>query len=115
MLKPTIAGLFAAVLCASLASPAWSQVRVNIGIGVPIAPPPPQVEVIPAPPYPGYIWAPGYWAWHGDRHIWVHGRYIAPRPGYAWAPEHWERRGPNHHFVQGRWMADRGRDRDRHR
>ncbi len=115
MLKRTIAGLLAAVLCALLAAPAWSQVSVNIGIGVPVAPPLPRVEVIPAAPHPGYVWAPGYWAWHDGRHIWVRGRHIAPRPGYAWVSEHWEQRGPSHYFVQGQWVAERGRGRDHNR
>jgi len=43
MLKRAIFGLSAALLCALLAAPASAQVRVNIGIGGPVAPPPPQV------------------------------------------------------------------------
>jgi WXXGXW repeat (2 copies) len=108
MMKRAVLGFSAALLFAPFAAPALAQVRVNIGIGVPLAPPPPRVEVVPAAPAPGYVWAPGYWAWHGDRHIWVHGRYIAGRPGYAWVGEHWEQRGPQHFFVAGHWEREHG-------
>jgi hypothetical protein len=37
------------------------------------APPAPQVEVQVVAPGPGYVWTPGYWAWHG--------RWVADGPG----------------------------------
>ena len=118
-----------AVICALLAlgtaaTQAYSQVSVSIGIGIPVAPPLPRVEVVPVAPAPGYVWAPGYWAWHEGRHIWIRGRWIVGRPGQHYVAEHWEQRGPNHFLVAGRWEHDargrgvgreehgRGRDRD---
>ncbi|WP_432377347.1 YXWGXW repeat-containing protein [Duganella sp. P38] len=41
-----------------------------------VAPPPPRYERIPAP-RAGYIWAPGYWDWRGNRHEWVGGSWIS--------------------------------------
>ena len=51
---------------------------------VEIAPPPARVEVVPEMRR-GYTWAPGYWSWNRDRHVWVNGRTIRARTGYAWA------------------------------
>jgi len=36
--------------------------NVGISLDIGVAPPPLQVEVMPAP-QPGYVWAPGYWEW----------------------------------------------------
>ena len=112
----TVAACFAA-------APALADTRVSIGIGIPIAPP---VAVYEAPPpvAVGYVWAPGYWAWHGDRYIWIRCRTIVSRPGYVWAPDRWEHRGGHYHHVHGGWGRDphwrgrhgqgHGRGHDRH-
>src|SRR5665647_1416408 len=55
------AGIFAA--------PAYAQISFQINI----APPAPQYEIVPNVA-PGYVWAPGYWGWTGERHVWVRGR-----------------------------------------
>ena len=69
------------------------------------APPPPRVEVVPAPRR-GYEWAPGYWNWQGNRHVWVKGHYVKARHGYSYRPHEWVER-------DGRWQLHRGRwDRD---
>jgi hypothetical protein len=68
-----------------------------------MAPPPPQVEVMVAPPGPGYFWLGGYWNWIGGRHVWVGGRWEAHRPGYAWAPHQWHREGGGWRLAPGRW------------
>jgi hypothetical protein len=67
------------------------------------APPPPIVEVRPATPFPGAVWIPGTWQWHGRRHVWVGGHWSAPRPGYEWAPGGWERDGRRHRYSPGHW------------
>ena len=54
---------------AVLSTPAIA--RVNFKVDIQVAPPPPQVDVVPAP-RPGFVWAPGYWAW--EREHW-HRRY----------------------------------------
>ena len=56
--------------------PAVAQVTINVDIGVP--PPPPRVEVVPAPRR-DYVWAPGYWRWKGREHVWVSGRWVRDR------------------------------------
>ena len=89
------------LLLGAFSLPASARVDVGINIGVP--PPPAQVEVVPVA-RPGYVWAPGYWAWGpGGQHVWVGGRYIVERPGYVWVGERWDRRGEFHHFEPGHW------------
>ncbi len=89
-----------------LGAAAPSMARVDVGIDIGVAPPPPQVEVVP-PMDPGYIWAPGYWAWQGGVHVWIPGHRMQERAGYHWVPDHWDARGGSHHFEPGHW--DRGR------
>jgi hypothetical protein len=84
------------------ASVAYARVDVNVGIAV--APPVAPVQGAPAP-YPGYVWAPGYWQWTGVQYVWVQGRWLPARPGYYWAPERWAVRGGQYYFVPGRWAV----------
>jgi hypothetical protein len=83
------------------AAPAYAQVSVNINI----APPPPQYEVVPTI-QPGYVWAPGYWGWNGERHVWIRGRAIVQREGYRWEPDRWEQRDRTYYRTEGRWVRD---------
>ena len=71
---------------------------------VDVAPPPPQVEVVPAIPYAGAIWIGGYWGWRGGRHYWVPGRWEAPRPGYQYRPHAWVQQGGHWHLRAGGWV-----------
>lgn len=88
----------------ALMSAAAVHARTDVNVGINVGPPPAPVVVAPPPPVqPGYVWAPGYWAWDGYRYAWVEGRWIAPRAGYAWVAPRWERRGPNWFFVDGYW------------
>ena len=67
-------------------------------------PPPLRREVVPARPVPGQIWISGYWAWHGDRHIWVGGHFERPpRTRAVWVEPRWERRSGGHIFIEGFW------------
>jgi hypothetical protein len=68
-----------------------------------VAPPAPQVEVVGAPPTPGWVWIGGYWGWVGDRHEWVPGHWVAPRPGRHWVPHQWVRQGDGWRLRPGRW------------
>lgn len=98
--------LLTTLLAASAAAvPAFAQVNFNIRI----APPEPQMEVVPALP-PGYVWAPGYWGWHGDRYVWVRGRSIYQRQGYRWQPDRWEQRNNMYYRHPGAWERDRDHD-----
>jgi len=89
------------VAASTAAAPAFAQVSVNINIG----PPAQQYEMVPVMT-PGYVWAPGYWAWHGDHYIWVRGRTMVQRVGYRWEPDRWEQRGANYYRQAGRWEHD---------
>jgi hypothetical protein len=94
--------LLSLTLAASaLVAPAYAQISFSINI----APPTPQYEVVPAIP-PGYIWAPGYWGWSGDRHVWVRGRAIAQREGYRWEPDRWDERDHKYYRTAGYWERD---------
>ncbi len=96
MLAPLIAAAFTA-------GTAFAQINVNISL----APPAPQYEAMPVIPS-GYAWAPGYWAWSGDRHIWIRGRQIVERPGYRWDPDRWDRRDGHYIRSVGHWTRDPG-------
>jgi len=85
------------------AAPAYAQISFNINL----APPAPQYEIVPAIA-PGYIWAPGYWGWSGERHVWVRGRTIVQREGYSWSPDRWEQRERGYYRTAGHWERDQG-------
>lgn len=87
----------------AFAAPAYAQVSVNINVG----PPALQYEVVPTM-QPGYVWAPGYWGWNGDRHIWIRGRSIVQREGYVWAPDRWDQRNNSYYRTAGHWQRDKG-------
>ncbi|MDO9357965.1 MAG: hypothetical protein Q7T70_03095 [Polaromonas sp.] len=91
----------AAVLAVASALPAMAQVTINIGV----APPPVQYETVPALA-PNQVWAPGYWAWNGDRHVWVRGHAIMKRDGYHWAPDNWVQTGNGYVRQPGYWVRD---------
>ena len=85
----------------AVAAPAFAQISVNINL----APPAPQHEVVPVIP-PGYVWAPGYWGWSGERHVWVRGRTIVQRQGFRWEPDRWEERDRGYYRTAGHWQRD---------
>jgi len=90
------------VLAASVfAAPVYAQISVNISI----APPAPQYEVVPIIA-PGYVWAPGYWGWSGERHVWIRGRTIVQRVGYRWEPDRWQQREQTYYRTAGYWQRD---------
>ena len=72
------------------------------GLTIEIAPPAPQVEVIPTL-RPGYAWAPGYWNWQRNQHVWVKGHSMRARNGYDWAPDRWNQVNNRHEFERSHW------------
>ncbi len=88
------------VLGFAAAAPMAASARVFVDIDV--APPAPQVEVVPAARV-GFVWAPGYWNWDGHRHVWVGGHYIRERRGHVWVADSWEQRNGHWHHVAGHW------------
>jgi hypothetical protein len=94
-----------AVLCATLglsamAAPMLSSARVYVDVDV--APPAPQVEVIPEARV-GYVWAPGYWNWDGHHHVWASGHYIKEHHGHHWVNDTWVQRDGRWHHEVGHW------------
>jgi hypothetical protein len=92
--------LVAALAFGAVALPAASDAAVYVDINV--APPPPRVEVVPAPRV-GYVWAPGYWRWNGHHHVWANGYWVRERRGYHYAPNVWVQQNGHWHFQQGGW------------
>lgn len=76
----------------------------NVAVDIDVAPPAPQVEVVPAP-RAGYVWAPGYWDWRAPEHhhVWVGGRWLHEHHGRHWVQERWVQDGPHWHMERGRW------------
>lgn len=101
----TVPGILAIAVLAAVA-PVQAAVNVNINI----SPPPPRYEVVPQV-RPGYIWAPGYWAYQNRNYVWMRGHQIAHRPGQRWVADHWE---TGNRYRAGYWEPERrdGRDRD---
>jgi hypothetical protein len=100
--------LIAAMLAGSLGSvavPASSAVIV-----VRQAPPEPRSERTPQARR-GYVWAPGYWNWSNNRHVWVRGHWERERRGYVYNQPAWEERDGRWHMRRGNWERTR-RDRD---
>src|SRR5579863_3412168 len=91
-----LAGLL--ISAGAIAAPSLSSAAVLVDVDV--APPAPRVEVVPAV-RPGFVWAPGYWAWRGHNHVWVRGHYIRERAGYHWVPDAWVAAGPRWHYAPG--------------
>lgn len=83
-----------------VAMPALAEVSVSINLGM--APPAPRYELVPAP-RAGYAWAPGFWQWEGQRHIWSQGHWIEERPGSYWVADRWEPKGGRHYYEPGHW------------
>lgn len=97
---PMVRGLLLTVALTGTSS-AFAQISFNISL----APPAPRYEAVPVIE-PGYVWAPGYWAWNLDRHIWVRGRPLLQRAGYRWEPDRWEQHNGNYVRQPGRWERD---------
>jgi len=89
-------------LVLSLALAAGTSAIAQISFNIVVAPPAPLHEAAPVM-QPGYAWAPGYWAWNHDRHIWVRGRTIVQRDGYLWVPDRWVEQGGSYVRQPGRW------------
>lgn len=69
-----------------LPSPAVAQAVVSITVAPPVLP----VYAQPVIPGPGYLWAPGYWAWGPDGYYWVPGTWVQPpEVGLLWTPGFW--------------------------
>lgn len=97
-------GLIPALALAAL--PAISSAGVFVGVSVNLAPPPLPVYVQPPCPEPGYLWAPGYWAWNDDdgAYYWVPGTWVLPpQVGFLWTPGYWGWDDDDYVWHAGYW------------
>lgn len=94
----------AAVIAVSAAAfaPLQASAQINVNIIVPTAPPPVLIETAPSPRV-GYVWAPGYWSWNGNRHVWSEGRWEQARAGHYYERPEWHRDGDKWRFREGGW------------
>lgn len=95
--------LCALIALSPAAMPAAAELNVSINLGV--ATPAPRYEVIPAP-RSGYSWAPGYWQWEGERHVWAQGHWIEARSGSYWVADRWDARDGRHYYAPGHWKQN---------
>ena len=80
--------LILSIVVLTTAAVSWGAVFVSVSFGPPLLP----VYVQPVCPAPGYIWAPGYWAWGPDfdDYYWVPGTWVLPPAvGLLWTPGYW--------------------------
>jgi hypothetical protein len=96
---PFVTLMTAALLCTGLAA---CVVAPEQPVVVHAAPPPPRVEVAPAP-REGFVWERGHWAWRQGGYVWEPGHWEQVRVGYHWVPGHWAPHGPDWVWVGGHW------------
>ena len=89
-----------------------AQAAVEVYVNTP--PPAVRYEVVPAA-RAGYVWAPGYWNWRNNRHVWVKGSWQRERVGYFYHPHRWMEHDGRWKYERSRWdrnrpMGDRDRD-----
>jgi hypothetical protein len=93
------------VAVAMLVAPAKSRAEVSFGVAVSSGPPALPIYAQPLCPGPGYIWAPGYWAWdpyYG--YYWVPGTWVmAPFVGALWTPGYWAFTDGMYVWYPGYW------------
>lgn len=68
------------------------------------APPAPRFESVPHARQ-GFVWAPGYWNWDGQRHVWSAGHWEAERSGAVYRRPEWVRDGQRWRLNQGGWAT----------
>jgi hypothetical protein len=94
----------ALLIASTLAFAPHADARVYVSVN--IAPPLLPVYVQPPIPGPGYIWAPGYWAWddyYGD-YYWVPGCWVRPPyVGALWTPSYWAWDDGAYVYYPGYW------------
>jgi YXWGXW repeat-containing protein len=74
--------------------------QVSISIAPPLLP----VYEQPLCPGPGYVWAPGYWAYASDGYYWVPGTWVfPPAEGLLWTPGYWGYEGSRYLWHAGYW------------
>ena len=108
--RKLLLGTIVASTLAAVAPTAHAAVQVYVNTPPPAA----RYEVVPAA-RSGYVWAPGYWNWRNNRHVWVKGGWQRERTGYYYHPNRWLERDGKWYNERSRWdrnrpMGDRDRD-----
>jgi hypothetical protein len=94
---------------ALVAAPAASFAQIAVGVSIRIAPPVLPVYVQPPIPGPGYLWAPGYWAYGPAGYYWVPGTWVMPpTAGLLWTPGYWGWNGGVYAWNAGYWAPHVG-------
>ena len=102
-MKRTLTFAAALALGASVLMPLPASAQTGLSVFINNAPPAPRQEAIPAPRN-GYVWAPGYWNWEGNRHVWVEGHWEASRQGYQYQRSEWARDNDGWRLNRGGWQ-----------
>jgi hypothetical protein len=70
------------------------------------APPPaPRPEAYPTETSAQWVWAPGYWYWHGGQYTWIGGAWIPARHGHVYVAARWAHTGRGWYFMPGGWAV----------
>lgn len=101
--RRTLLLALSATLAACVVAPAQPVAPAAPLIGVRIAPPPAQVEVIPVAPAPHWYWIGGHWRWDGQRYVWAPGHWVEPRPNEVFVPARWVFEGGVWVYRPGYW------------
>ena len=92
--------LFAAGMIGAVAAPLPAMAAVDLYVN--IGPPAVQYEAVPRH-RAGYVWAPGYWDYRDNNHVWVGGSQIKARKGYNYQPHRWVEHDGRWNQEPGRW------------
>jgi hypothetical protein len=103
--KPLLIAMCVASLGAA-SIPVAASAAVNVYFHE--APPPPRVEVVPAPRH-GYVWVDGYWGVQGHHHAWKAGHWERERHGYTYNQSQWTQHDNRWELNRGGWTRN---DRD---
>ena len=99
--KALVSVLVAAGMIGAVALPVSNASAQDV-VYIMVAPPPPQVEVIPVQPN-GYMWAPGYWDYRNSSYVWVGGEPMRVVDGYTYRQHRWVERDGRWSREQARW------------
>ena len=97
--KVLVSALLAAGMISAVVIPLPS---VAAELYINIAPPAQRYEVVPEQ-RAGYVWAPGYWNYQENNHVWVPGTSYPTREGYVYQPHRWVERDGRWSQQEGRW------------
>jgi hypothetical protein len=98
--KILVSVLFAAGMIGAAAVPLPSQAGVDLYVN--IGPPVVRYEVVPER-RAGYVWAPGYWDYRDNNHVWVGGFHVKERKGHHYQPHRWVEHDGRWNQEPGRW------------